>query len=86
MLPVKNQIFHVLSDSTAETQIMVPVKQTLEEVQKDGVFNQLDMYRFKGAQGADNRRSIMWNIGNRDLATAPTGRSTPGQGDMATLL
>jgi len=54
MLPVKNHVLHVLSDSTAETQIMVPVKQTLEEVQKAGVFNQLDMYRFKDAR--ENRQ------------------------------
>ena len=86
MLPVKNHIFHVLSDSTAETQIMVPVKQTLEEVQKAGVFNQLHMYRFKGAQGTGNSSSVMWHVGNRDLATAPAGRAAPGQGDMATLL
>jgi len=41
------------------------------------------MYRFKGAQGAGNRSSVMWHVGNRDLATAPTGRAAPGQGDMA---
>ncbi len=50
MLPVKNHILHVLSDSTAETQIMAPVKQTLEEIQETDVFNQLDMYRFKGTK------------------------------------
>jgi len=37
MLPVKNQIFNVLSDSAAKTQIMVPRKQTLEELQKTDV-------------------------------------------------
>jgi len=59
MLPVKNHIFHILSHSAAETQIMVPGKQTLEETQKAGVFNQLDMYQFKVTQGAGNRSSIM---------------------------
>ncbi len=59
MLTVKNQIFHVLSDSAAETQIMVLEKQTSAEVPKTGVFNQLDMYRFKVTQGAGNRISIM---------------------------
>lgn len=42
------------------------------------------MYRFESAQGAGNRSNIMWNIRNRDLATA--GRATPGQGDMALQL
>jgi hypothetical protein len=32
MLSVKNHVLHVLSDSTAETRIMIPEKQTLEEV------------------------------------------------------
>jgi len=47
MLPVKNQILHVLSDSAAETQIMIPGKQTLEEPQKRYIFNQLDTFREK---------------------------------------
>jgi hypothetical protein len=33
---------------------MVPGKQTLEEIQKIGAFNQLDMYRFKDAK--ENRQ------------------------------
>ena len=65
---------------------MVSRKQALEEIPETGVFNQLDMHRFKVTQGAGNRISIMWDIGNRDLATASTGSSTPGQGDMATVL
>jgi hypothetical protein len=32
MLSVKNHVLHVLSDSTAETQIMIAGKQTLKEV------------------------------------------------------
>ena len=86
MSPVKNQIFHVLSHSTAKTQIMVSGKQALEDLQKAGAVNQWDMYRFKGAQGTGNRSSVMWHVGNRDLATAPAGSLTSGQGDMATLL
>jgi hypothetical protein len=35
MLPVKNQILQVLSYRAIETQIMVPVKQTLEETKED---------------------------------------------------
>ena len=86
MLTVKNQIFHILSDSTAETKIMVPRKQTLEEVLETDVFNQLDIYRFKGIQRTGNRSNFMCYVGDRDNAIAPTGRAVPGQGDMAPLL
>jgi hypothetical protein len=65
---------------------MVLGKQALKEAQETGVFNQLDAYRFKVAQRAGNMSSFMWNIGNRDLARASTGRATSGQGDIATLL
>jgi len=57
VLPVKNQILHVLSHHAIETQIMIPGKQTLEEPQKRYIFSQLDMYRFESAQGAGNRSS-----------------------------
>jgi len=40
MFPVKNEVLDALSDRTAETEIMVSGKQTLEEVLKTDVFNQ----------------------------------------------
>jgi hypothetical protein len=86
LLPVKNHIFHILSHCAAKTEIMVLGKETLEESQKTGVPNQLDGYWFKVAQRAGNRGGFMWDVGNRDLAAASTGSSSPRQGNMAALV
>jgi hypothetical protein len=86
LLPVKNEVFDIFSYSTSKTEIMVPGKETLEETQKTGVFNQLDAYRLKLAQRTGNRGSFVWDIRNRDLARAPAGSLPPRQGNMAPLL
>ena len=62
LLPVKNQVFNILSHSATETQVMVSGKQALKELQKTGVLNQLDLHRLKVAQRAGNRISFMWDI------------------------
>ena len=41
LLPVKDHIFDILTDSAAETQVMVPGKETLKELQKTGILNQM---------------------------------------------
>jgi hypothetical protein len=65
---------------------MVQRKQTLEEFQKASIFNQLDMYWFKGTQGTGKRSSVMWHAGSRDLVRTSTGTTPSGRGDIATLL
>jgi len=42
LLPVKNQIFHIFTDSAVETQVMISGKQALKESQKSGILNELD--------------------------------------------
>ncbi|MCL0104970.1 hypothetical protein M1O57_05220, partial [Dehalococcoidia bacterium] len=64
---------------------MVSSKQGLKESQKTGPLNQLDAYRLKVAQGADNRRGFMRDKRSRDLAATPARGSLPRQGNMATL-
>ncbi|MBT9163999.1 MAG: hypothetical protein DDT24_00926 [Chloroflexi bacterium] len=74
MLSVKNQVFHVLSHSTVETQIMIPGKQALEEPQETYILKQIDLNRTKGPQVSDNGSGLMGNIGNKDRTLTLAGK------------
>ena len=67
VLPIKNYILHVLSHGIAETQVVIPGKQAIEESQKTCTFNRLDMHRGQCVEAAGNSSSMVGNIGDRPV-------------------
>ena len=82
MLSVKNQVFHVLSHGAAETEVMIPGEQALEEPQRVCIpsaplrtsLNGIDLNWNKGPQVSGNSSGLMGNIGNKDRAFTLAGK------------
>ena len=95
MLSVKNQVFHVLSHGAAETEVMIPGEQALEEPQRVCIpsaplrtsLNGIDLNWNKGPQVSGNSSGLMGNIGNKDRAFTLAGKRVVwGEGDIPPLL